>query len=222
MSPRTSPWLAGLLGGLATLAFLTLVRLPQQAEALVIWLGAGLAFLATLSLAAWMPARWLWTDTERLTHAYKTRHGVADGRAQSALLAISGAHERAAVLRSAAPELAESLAERSEAMADKLDAAAREIFYDPGRLPALRSIISRSELISEAMDAHRSLRQRAGGDSDQTQKSRTQLIKALDALDEAFAQSDTIAADRLLAEVEASSTTAETLLAPKRSKRGHA
>lgn len=219
MRPARTPWAVALIAGLASLAFVALVRLPLPFAGVTAVVAAGLAFLGALALGAWLPASWLWTDSERLTAAFKARHQIMDARAQSALHAIAGAHGRAAVLRDGAAEVAPDLAERAAAMADRLDTAAREIFYDPDRLPALRAIITRSELISDAMSAHMTLRGRMGADSDQTAQSREKLIGALSALDEAFEASDTAAGARLLAEVEAASSTAESLLAPRRRHR---
>lgn len=215
MTPAQSPWVVALVVGLATLAFVALVRLPLPFPGFTAVAAACLALFGTLALGAWLPARLLWTDTERLTAAFKARHDIMDARAESALHAIAGAHSRAAVLREGAAEVAPELADRAAAMADRLDMAAREIFYDPGRLPALRAIITRSELISDAMETHRKLRARMG-DSHQTTQSREKLIGALDALDQAFEASDVATAERLLAEVDAASTTAESLLAPRR------
>ena len=218
MTPVRSPWIVALIAGLASLAFVAFVRLPLPFPGFTAVVAAVLALFGTLALGAWLPAKWLWTDTERLTAAFMARHDIMDARAQSALHAISGAHGRAAVLREGAAEVAPELAERAAAMADRLDTAAREIFYDPNRLPSLRAIITRSELISDAMGTHRALRGRMG-ESDQTAQSRETLIGALDALDQAFEASDAATAERLLAEVEAASSTAESLLAPRGRRR---
>lgn len=214
MSARVSHWIAGLAAAVFCAAFAFLVRLPLPFEGFAALAAAGLAFLATLTLVAWMPTRWVWTEGERLRHAFQARHGVSDYAAGSALEAITSTHARANALRDSAKAMRDDVAERVQAVADRLDSAAREIFYAPARQRDLRAVLIRSELIEDAAAAHAKLRARAHSETEDA--SRRKLIAAVDALEAAFDQTDLLAARGLLAEVEAASEVAETVLKPRR------
>ncbi|MEM8803589.1 MAG: hypothetical protein AAGF55_13740 [Pseudomonadota bacterium] len=175
---------------------------------------AGLAFLGTLSLVAWMPRGWVWTEAEQLRHAFQARHGGTDFAIDNALEAITTAHGRAGALRQAATAMRDDTAEKVGAVADRMDAAAREIFYAPDRHRDLRAILIRSELIEDAAKAHAALRRRKQDATEDA--SRQKLLSAVESLKAAFDQTDLLAARGLLAEVEAASDVAETVLKPRR------
>lgn len=214
MSPRTSLLLAGGFASIGAVVFALLTRLPLPFDGFAALVASGLAFLGTLALTAWMPASWLWTERERLTLAFGDRHGISGGSASVALEAIASAHERATALRQASQVMRDDMAEKVGGLADRMDAAAREIFYVPDRVRDLRSVLVRSELIEDAARAHAALRKR--GHKDTEDASRAKLHAALDALDAAFDQTDLLAARGLLQEVEVASEVAETLLKPRR------
>lgn len=214
MSPSVSLWMAGLMGAVLSAGFAWFVRLPLPFDGFAALVAAGLAFWATLTLVTWMPGRWIWTEAERLRHAFQARHGVSDYAAGSALEAITTAHARATTLRAAASAMRDDVAERVHAVADRLDVAAREIFYTPQRQRDLRAVLIRSKLIEDAAAAHAMLRERNHSETEDA--SRQKLITAVDALDAAFDQTDLLAARGLLAEVEAASEVAETVLKPRR------
>ena len=207
-------WCAGLVAAAASAGFAWTMRLPLPFPGFAALAAAGLAFVGTLSLVAWMPRHWVWTEAERLRQAFQARHGISDDRAENALDAITKAHARADVLRRAADAMREDVAERVGALADRLDAAAREIFYAPDRQRDLRAVLIRSELIEDAARAHAALRQRKQEEIEAS--SRQKLLAAVEALDAAFDQTELLAARGLLAEVEVASDVAETVLKPRR------
>ena len=134
MSPGLSPWVMAALAVLVSVAFALFARLPLPFEGFAALTAAGLALLLTVSLGLFLPIRWLWTDAERLQHAFRARHDISDARAASTLEAISTAHHRATAMRRASTRFADPLRDKAETAADLLDGAAREIFYDPGLL----------------------------------------------------------------------------------------
>lgn len=213
MSPSFALWVSGLLAALFGAAFAWVVRLPLPFDGFATLVAAGLAFWATLTLVAWMPGRWVWTEGELLRHAFQARHSVSDYAADSALAAITTAHSRANTLRGAASAMREDVADRVYSVADRFDFAAREIFYAPQRHRDLRAVLIRSELIEDAATAHAKLRERNHSETEDV--SRQKLIAAVDALEAAFDQTDLLAARGLLAEVEAASEVAETVLKPR-------
>lgn len=204
----------GFLACLASVAFVFSFRLPLPFDGFSVVAAAGLAALGTLTLVSFMPTRWVWSDLERLRHAFRARHGMSDAAAQSALDTIVTAHARAATLRQLAAAMRNDVAETIRAVADRIDASAREIFYTPYQQRALRDVLIRSELIETATLAHASLRRRAQKETEEA--SRQNLLAAVKALDEAFDQTDLLAARGLLAEVETSSSVAELVLKPRR------
>ncbi|MEM8916965.1 MAG: hypothetical protein AAGC83_14080 [Pseudomonadota bacterium] len=215
MSPRIGLFTAGFLGSVLGIAFVELAPMPIFFPGSIIVLAAIMAGLLTLCLLAWMPERWLWTDAERLAKAFQAHHGLTDISADFALAAITEAHHRAESLRSNAVNFHEELKPHVMSAADRLDASAREIFYDPKRIRALRSILTRSELIEEATLAHRALRKRAQTNDSTVAQSREALLGALQALQDAFAASDLRAAKGHLEQVETASSVAEALLSPR-------
>ncbi|MEM7719845.1 MAG: hypothetical protein AAF222_11645 [Pseudomonadota bacterium] len=214
MKPGVSPWIAAFVAAVFGVGFAWVMRLPLPFDGFAAVAAAGLAFLGTLTLLAWMPTGWIWSEAEQLRQAFQARHGVSDYAAGSALEAITKAHTRATALRGAARTMREDVAERVSAVADRMDAAAREIFYSPDRQRDLRAVLIRSELIEDAAVAHAALRRRDHAETEDA--SRQKLISAVEALDVAFDQTDLLAARGLLAEVEAASEVAESVLKPRR------
>jgi hypothetical protein len=201
---------AAVLCAAGATAFALIQRLPLPFDGFAIWAAAGLAFLGTLTASSWMPARWLWSDTELLTFDFCARHGIAKDTAQASLLAISGAHNRADALRRAAKVMREDAAKKINDLADRLDGAAREIFYSPDRLRSLRAILVRSELIEEAATAHAKLRRR--DDGAMADHSRARLLASVEALENALDHSDLMVAQGLLQKVDVASDVAERVL----------
>lgn len=207
--------LAGLLAVVAAVTFVALAPLPLVFPGSSLVLAALLAGMATVSFAAWMPEHWLWSEDERLAHAFKSHHALTAQSAETALSAISEAHRRAENLRSAAQGFHPDLKPAVLSAADRLDASAREIFYDPSRLRALRAIVNRSELIEDATRAHKALRARSKGQGATLTQSRETLLSALGALEEAFATSDLRVGKGHFDQVKIASSVAETLLRPR-------
>lgn len=213
MMPRLTLFFCGLLATCAAVTFAWLVRLPLPFDGFAVLAAAGLAFLGTLSLLAIAPANWIWTEAERLRMEFQARHGLTGATAENVLEAVERAHQRAIVLRKSAKHMRDDMAERVLSTADRFDAAARELFYTPDRLRDLRAVLIRSKLIEDAAIAHASLRRRKHAETEEA--SRQKLFSALAALEEAFEETDLMAARGLFAEVETSSDVAETLLRPR-------
>lgn len=214
MSPRLSLCFAAAIAGTASAAFAWFVRLPLPFDGFAALTAFAFAGLGTLCLVAWLPTKWVWTETETLRHAFQARHGITEYAADSALQTITTVHQRANSLRGAAKKMRPDVAEHVSTIADRLDASAREIFYEPEQHRALRAVLIRSELIEDAARAHAALRARRQTETEQA--SREKLLNAINALDEAFDQTDLHVARRLLHEVEAASDVAETLLKPRK------
>jgi len=214
MSRHLSLWCAGGLACLASVAFAWFVRLPLPFDGFAVAVAAVLAGCGTLTLVAWMPANWVWTDTEILRHAFRRQHGISDDTAANALDTITTVHQRAQTLRKAAKTMRADVAEQVGEGADRLDTAAREIFYEPSRHRDLRKVLIRSELIEDAARAHSELRKRNQDTTEQ--ESRKNLLAALAAMDAAFDQTDLHVARGLLHEVKAASDVAEMLLNPRK------
>ncbi len=222
MSPRFTVVAAATIGLCAALSVVLMFRMPVFFPGMFfpgtsVGIAAGLAFLMTLALLVWCPVHWLWSDGERLIRAFQARHNVSDLRASSALQLITQAHDRAQALRLGATEFQDDLKTQIALAADRLDGSAREIFYDPDRLNALRPILLRSELIAEAATSHEKLRRRHKVDDMTVVESRQALLGALDAMEQAFVSSDLKLAKGQMEEVKVASSVAETLLRP----RGH-
>ena len=215
MRPSRACMLAGVIGGAAAFCFAFLAPLPVPFPGATLVAAAALAFLGTLALAAWMPTGWLWYDAERLAQAFAARHDLGEEATKAALAAIVEAHDRAAMLRQAAPDFQEDLRANVTRAADRLDAVARDVFYTPKGLSRVRSLLTRSALIEEATLAHADLRKRTSEDDPTAAASRESLWSATQALEEAFAALDLSAERKLLDQVETASSVAETLLAPR-------
>lgn len=218
MSPRASLWLAGgLAAGVATY-FAYTTRLPLPFPGFSVLAAAGLAGLGTLALLAWMPRTWVFSDAELLRQDFQALHGLTETSAEVALDAITTAHGRADSLRRAAGAMRDDIAEQVRDLADKLDGAAREIFYVPRRGRDLGTVLVRSRLIEDAAVAHAALRKRKHGPTEDA--SREKLVAALEALEAAFEQTDLKVARGLLQDVEIASSVAERVLTPPARRRG--
>ncbi|MEL6644213.1 MAG: hypothetical protein AAFQ79_09780 [Pseudomonadota bacterium] len=216
MSPARSPYILAGLAVIAAVAFALTVRLPLPFEGFAAIAAAALAGLLTFTLGLFLPPHWLWTDAERLVHAFRSRHQISDARAATALDAITTAHRRAAALREASVDFTDALRDQALRGADALDAAAREIFYDPDALSVHRANLIRAELIEDSVTAHAALKKRNRGVvNDQITQSREKVAAALTSLEGAFDAAEERAANILLTQVDVASSTAETLLAPR-------
>ena len=218
MKPAVFPWVIMAVVVVATTTFALIIRLPLPFDGFAAVVAAVLAGGLTLSLGLLAPAHWIWTDTERLRHAFGIRHGLSALRSGNVLSAITTAHARASVMRQAAAFFAPPLDARANTVADRMDAIAREIFYEPEALSVHRESLIRSELIEEAVLTHANLRRRGETDANAAQvvQSREKLDAALDALEDAFDNNESRLADRLLQQVDVSSATAEMLLRRRR------
>lgn len=216
MSPRASLWLTGGAAAIVAAGFAWLVRLPLPFDGFAVLAAAALACVGTLALIAWLPPRWVWSDAETLRLAFQARHGLTDTGAEMALDAITTAHARAETLRRSAAVMRDDMAAKVNGVADRLDTAAREIFYVPDRRRDLRNVLLRAELIVDAASAHARLRGR--NQTETEDQSRTKLTAAVDALDAAFDQTELLAARGLLQEVGVASDVAERLLTPRQSR----
>ena len=99
MSPRLSHWCAALIAAVLCAGLAWRVRMPLPFDGFAALAAAGLAFLGTLSLVAWMPRHWVWSDAEQLRLAFRAQHCVSEYAADSALSAIVTTHARASALR---------------------------------------------------------------------------------------------------------------------------
>ncbi|MEM6941006.1 MAG: hypothetical protein AAF943_08435 [Pseudomonadota bacterium] len=215
MTPARSLLIAALIGLTLSLSFVATQPIPTLFPGSTFAIAGALAGLITLSVIAWMPDRWLWSDADRLAQAFRAHHGLTDRSTMNALAAIRDAHARAQTLRAAATAFHADLKPHVMAAADRLDVSAREIFYEPSRLSALRAILNRSELIEDATRAHQTVRARGTPDDPTVVQSRETLLGALKALEEAFVASDLRVARGHLEQVKVASSVAESLLTPR-------
>jgi len=214
MTPRTSLVFAVLFASSTSAVFVWFVRMPLPFEGFSIIAAGVLSCLGTLSVLTLLPAKWVWSEAELLRYAFQSQHGVSVYAAGSALDAIANAHSRATKLRALADTMRKDVAERTCNIADRLDAAALEIFYNPERHRDLRAVLIRSDLIEEAAISHVRLLRHKQAETENT--SRTKFLLALDALEDAFDETELIAAKGLLAEVTVASDVAEALLKPRK------
>ena len=205
------PLLVAIATALVATVFVIALRMPAPFPGASIAFAAALAFGATLAILMAAPARALWSDTERLSHAFGLRHNMSDNRSALVLHAIATAHSRADAMRDAAKDFAEELGTRTNAMADRIDGIAKKVFYQPDALSGHRAALIRSELIEEALTTHAELR-RGTAEGPQVDESRAKIHAALDALDAAFDEAEAREADKLLTQVDTASATAELLL----------
>lgn len=209
----TAALASGLLAAAVAIFLSAFLRLPLPFDGFAVVFAAAVAFVGTLAISAWMPAKWVWSDAERLRLAFQLRHDLSEEAAQRALVAITDAHNRALQLRQFGKEMRADVQAQMDGVADRLDAAAREIFYAPERHRALRTVLVRSALIEDAASAHAGLRKR--GHEATEDAARDKLLAAIAALDAAFDQTDLLAAKGLLRDVAIASDVAERLLTPQ-------
>lgn len=214
MRPAVFTWLVAAGAAVLAAGFALTMRLPLPFDgfaALVAAVGAG---TLTLSLTLLAPAGRIWTDAERLSHAFAQRHKMSTQRSALVLDAITAGHGRADQLRRNAALFAPPLEQRTREIADRLDEVARDLFYHPDALSVHREALVRSALIEEAVLGHAKLRGRGKTDvnAPQVAQSRARVDAALTALEQAFDQNESRLADRLVQQVELSSATAEMLL----------
>lgn len=214
MKPALFSWLVATVVAVLAASFAIVLRLPLAFDGFAAVAAALIAGALTLSLTMMAPAGWIWTDAERLRHAFAQRHNMSELRSENVLDAITAAHARADQLRKGAALFATPLDQRTQEIADRLEDIARDLFYHPDALSVHRQALVRSELIEEAVLGHASLRKRGQDDvnAPQIAQSRDRVDAALTSIEEAFDHNENRLADRLVQQVEISSATAEMLL----------
>lgn len=215
MKPAYAPWAAALAGVAVSAMAVSILRFPLPFPGFSAIASGLLAALVCLTALLAFPLRWLYSEEELIAHAFRERHGVSVLGADNALRAIQRTHARAASLRNAARDFKPELRRRSDDVADRLDAAAMRIFYDPRALRELQPALVRSHLIEDLAHDHAALRAHvdaAGADDSVKAASRARVSDALDALDGALRSVELDEAHRLLTRVEITSDVAETLL----------
>lgn len=208
------PWLVAVIAAVLSASFAIFLRLPLPFDGFAAVAAAVIACALTLSLTMMAPAGWIWTDAERLRHAFAQRHNMSELRSENVIDAMTSAHARADQLRKSAAMFAAPLDQRTKEMAERLEDIARDLFYHPDALSVHRQALVRSELIEEAVLSHASLRKRGHDDvnAPQIAQSRHRIDAALTSLEDAFNHNENRLADRLVQQVEISSATAEMLL----------
>lgn len=197
---------------LAGLAFLTFVRLPLWFPGAHIILAVVLGLALALGLLMVLPPRWLHSEATLLRHAFDQLHGAQSGRYGTALATVIETHGRARRVRQIAPSTQEDIAALLNKTADRFDTIAKSLFYAPQELPKVQTVLSRSELVVEAIETHGALRARAGADGQDVEASRAHLRSSIESLHDALDTVEARAITSLLEKVEVASSTAETLL----------
>lgn len=213
--PSRRPWrpLLLMLGAVlaAGLAFLTFVRLPLFFPGFHVAAAAGLGLMLSLGALLMLPARWLHSEASLLRHAFDQMHGAQSGRFATALDTVIETHDRARRVRRVAPGTQDDIAALLTRTADRLDAIARSLFYAPQELSRVQTVLSRSDLVVEAIETHATLRARARDGKD-VNLSRAHLRSSIESLHSALDSVEARAVTALLEKVEVASSTAETLL----------
>jgi hypothetical protein len=196
----------------AGLAFLTFVRLPLWFPGSHIAVAIVLGFGGALGTLMILPARWLHSEAALLRHAFDQLHGAQSGRYATALSTVIDTHDRARRVRRIAPGTQDDISALLLKTADRFDDLAKSLFYAPQELPKVQTVLSRSELVVEAIESHGALRARAGNEGKDVEASRAHLRSSIESLHAALDTVEARAITSLLEQVEVASSTAETLL----------
>ena len=197
----------------AGLAYLTFVRLPIWFPYSQVVVAFVLGLLLSLGLLTLLPANKLHSDATLLRHGFDQLHGAHSGGYATALATVIETHERARRVRAIAPGTQDEIKTLLMETADRFDALAKSLFYAPQELPRVQTVLSRSELVVEAIEGHGALRARAGDGNDQdVEASRAHLRSSIQSLHSALDSVEARAITSLLEQVEVASSTAETLL----------
>lgn len=195
----------------AGLAFLTFVRLPLYFPGFHVVAAVALGLMLSLGVLMMLPARWLHSEAALLRHAFDEMHGAQSGRFGTALETVIDTHERARRIRRIAPATQDDISALLNRTADRFDDIARSLFYAPQELSRVQTVLSRSELVVEAIETHGKLRARAREGKD-VDLSRAHLRSSIESLHDALDTVEARAITSLLEKVEVASSTAETLL----------
>ncbi len=207
-------WAPALLAALAVAGAswgLTLPPMFPFSDAVI--LGAA-TFGIAVGLGFMIPESWLYSDAQRLSHAFTQHHGVSGDRADVALKAVAVSHQAAERLRAADNGFRDDLRAGVVAAADRLDDVARLIFYKPDELPKYQALIIRAESVIDAIEDHAKVRDRAVDDAE-VDTSRDLARSGLNSLLEALDASQQREVGAILGRIEANVATAEILLRPR-------
>lgn len=217
MSPRfrrVAPFLPALFAVGCVAAASLFVNLPSlfpYSDAVVLGV---VALIVALGLGLMLPDAWIYSDAQRLAHAFKAHHGVSGDRAEVALGAVASAHDAATRLRTADNGFRDDLKMAAGQAADRLDDVARLIFYKPDQLPKYQALVIRAESVIDAVEDHARVRARAV-EASEVATSRDLALSGLTSLQGALDASQQREVASILGRIEANVATAEMLLRPK-------
>ncbi len=140
------------------LVYVAVVPIPAWFPFAHVLLPAGVALMLALGLLAMMPARWLFSEAFLLRHAFNQMHGAGSGRYSTALATVIATHDKASRIRRIAPATQPDIRALLNGTADRFDQIARSLFYQPQELPRIQAVLSRAELVVEAIETHGDLR----------------------------------------------------------------
>lgn len=185
-------------GALAGAVFASLVRLPSLFPGSDIVLVGGLTAALTLGLAMLLPDRLLYTLSERLRYGFEQRHDVSPDRAAAALATVQKALGQAATLRAADQGFAPDLAARVADTAARLEQIATAVYAEPAQVRRHQVVVTRADLIVEAVARHAALRGQGQADAAQVATARQIVNDALDGFAAVLdARDDTAVAEQI-------------------------
>ncbi|MEO0911672.1 MAG: hypothetical protein AAFY59_01575 [Pseudomonadota bacterium] len=200
------PLLVAIAALVLVLAFVSLVRLPHLfwgSDALLAGLLAGSTALA---ISLMLPDAWLYNRSERIRHAFLTRHDISEDRAAVALQTIQKAAAQSDALATGDNGFAPELAERVRRTAEDLAEIAQLLFEQPDQIRRKQALVARADLVVEAVEKHAALRASKGVSEAQIGEAREMVLMVLDQYSDALAAQEN---SRIESHIEGIETTAE-------------
>lgn len=173
---------------------------------------AALTGIFTLGLAMMLPPALLFTPTERAEIALKAELARRPGLTPTVWKNIQEARDHAARLHAARPDLREDIAGLTEAAARDLETLADQLLEEPARAGAMVPLISRADLVVEAVETFVGLKSKPGADTATVDGAREKVAATLERMSLAAGAAQTRLARQKLVDLEVATEVADGLL----------
>lgn len=206
------PFTVAIAALLIVLVYTSIFRLPHLFPGSDAALAGLLAFAVTLGIAFMLPEEWLYNRSERIRHAFITRHNISEDRATVSLQTIQKAVQHSEALSASDNGFAPELAARVKETAEDLEDIAKLLFEHPDQIRRKQALVTRADLVVDAVQKHAELRESKGIGPEKIAEARALVLATLERYSDALDAQEDSRIDSHMQGIETTTEVADGLL----------